>query len=181
MVIGICGGYQMMGRQINDPYHVESTKDNIQGLGLLETITTFAREKQTYQVKARMLEHEHLFPVDDELVGYEIHMGETTYNGNKSVMPFARITERGGETVEILDGCISTNGNVIGTYIHGIFDNDGFRTKLIDYLRLKKGLKSSNDCSADFKSIKERRYNELADIVRRNINMNLVYSMMQSS
>src|SRR3990172_141926 len=117
MVIGICGGYQMLGRQINDPHHVESSKDSIQGLGLLETRTTFAREKQTYQVKARMLEHEHLFPVDNELVGYEIHMGETTYNGNNSVKPFAMITEQAGKTANILDGCVSANGNVIGTYI----------------------------------------------------------------
>ena len=178
MTMGICGGYQMLGKRINDPHHVESSEDSIQGLGLLETVTTFAREKQTYQVKASMLEHGHLFPVDNELVGYEIHMGETTHNGHNSVRPFARITERAGEMVDILDGCVSANGNVMGTYIHGIFDNDEFRSKLIDYLRLKKGLRPSNGRCADFKTIKELRYNELADIVRRNINMNLVYSII---
>src|SRR3972149_3119396 len=181
MTIGICGGYQMLGKQINDPHHVESPEDSIQGLGLLDTVTTFAREKQTYQVKARMLEHGHLFPVDDELVGYEIHMGETTHNGHNSIRPFARITERAGKMVDLLDGRVSADGNVIGTYIHGVFDNDEFRSKLIDYLRLKKGLNPSNGRYADFKTIKELRYNELADIVRRNINMNLVYSMIQSS
>src|SRR3990167_3355026 len=181
MTIGICGGYQMLGKQINDPHHVESSKDSIQGLGLLDTVTTFAREKQTYQVKARMLEHKNLFSVNDELTGYEIHMGETMHNGHNSVRPFARITERAGEMVNMLDGCVSTNGNVMGTYIHGIFDNDEFRSGLINYLRLKKGLKSSDGCHVNSKSIKEHRYNELADIVRRNINMNLVYSMMQSS
>ena len=181
MTIGICGGYQMLGKQINDPHHVESSEDGIQGLGLLETVTTFSREKQTYQVKGSMLEHEHLFPVDDGLVGYEIHMGETTYNGHNSVRPFARITERAGEMVDILDGCVSANGNVIGTYIHGIFDNDEFRSGIINYLRLKKGFKSSDRCHVNSKSIKEHRYNELADIIRRNINMHLVYSMMQSS
>ena len=181
MTIGICGGYQMLGKQINDPHHVESSEDSIQGLGLLETVTTFSREKQTYQVKARMLEHGHLFPVDDELVGYEIHMGETTHNGHNSIRPFARITERAGKMVDLLDGRVSADGNVIGTYIHGVFDNDEFRSKLIDYLRLKKGLNPSNGRYADFKTIKELRYNELADIVRRNINMNLVYSMIQSS
>ena len=179
MTIGICGGYQMLGKQINDPHHVESSEDSIQGLGLLETVTTFSREKQTYQVKARMLEHGHLFPVDDELVGYEIHMGETTHNGHNSIRPFARITERAGKMVDLLDGRVSADGNVIGTYIHGVFDNDEFRSKLIDYLRLKKGLNPSNGRYADFKTIKELRYNELADIVRKNINMNLVYSMMQ--
>jgi len=179
MTIGICGGYQMLGKQINDPHHVESTRDSIQGLGLLETMTTFAREKQTYQIKAHMLEHENLFHVNGEMVGYEIHMGETTYNGHNSVRSFARITERAGEMVDILDGCVSSDGNVMGTYIHGIFDNDGFRTGLINYLRLKKGLKSSNECHVNSKSVKEHRYNELADIVRRNINMNLVYSTMK--
>ncbi len=178
MTIGICGGYQMLGRQINDPYHVESSEDSIQGLGLLETVTTFSREKQTYQVKARMLEHGHLFPVDDELVGYEIHMGETTHNGHNSVRPFARITERAGKTVDLLDGRVSADGNVIGTYIHGIFDNDEFRSKLIDYLRLKKGLNPSNGRYADFRTIKENRYDELADIVRENMGMNIVYNIL---
>jgi len=181
MIIGICGGYQMLGMQINDAHHVESSKDSTQGLGLLNTVTTFAREKQTYQVKARMLEHGHLFPVDNELVGYEIHMGETTHNGHNSVRPFARITERAGTTVDILDGCVSLNGNVMGTYIHGIFDNDEFRSKLIDYLRLKKGLKPSKGRYADFKTIKELRYNELAAIVHRNINITLVYDMLNLS
>ena len=91
------------------------------------------------------------------------------------------ITERAGEIVNVLDGCVSANGNVIGTYIHGIFDNDEFRSGLINYLRLKKGLKSSDRCHVNSKSVKEHRYNELADIVRGNINMNLVYSIMQSS
>ncbi len=178
MTIGICGGYQMLGKQINDPHHVESSEDSIQGLGLLDTVTTFAREKQTYQVKARMLEHGHLFPVDNELVGYEIHMGETTHNSSKSVRPFARITERAGEMVDIVDGCVSANGNVIGTYIHGIFDNDEFRSGLINYLRFKKGLKSSDGCHVNSKSIKEHRYNELADIVRENMDMDIVYNIL---
>ena len=178
MIIGICGGYQMLGMQINDPHHAESSKDSTQGLGLLNTVTTFAREKQTFQVNACMLEHNNLFHVDGGLVGYEIHMGETTYNGHNSVKPFARITERAGEMVDILDGCVSANGNVMGTYIHGIFDNDEFRSKLIDYLRLKKGLKPSNGRYADFKTIKELRYNELADIVRENMDMDIVYNIL---
>ena len=178
MVIGICGGYQMLGKQINDPHHVESPEDGIQGLGLLDTVTTFAIEKQTYQVKARMLEHGHLFPVDDELVGYEIHMGETTYKGHNSVRPFARITERAGEIVNVLDGYVSASGNVIGTYIHGIFDNDNFRQALLAYLRLRKGSSPSTERCVSFKDIKESRYNELADIVRRNMNINMVYDIL---
>ncbi len=181
MIMGICGGYQMLGRQIRDPYHVESSRDSIQGLGLLNTITTFAREKHTYQVKARMLKHEGLFHADNELTGYEIHMGETTYNGHNSARYFARIAERAGEDVDVLDGSVSADGNVIGTYIHGIFDNDEFRSKLINYLKCKKGLTSSDGCQVNFKNIKEHRYNELADIVRRNIHMDVIYDMLNSS
>lgn len=181
MIIGICGGYQMLGRRINDPHHVESSRDSIPGLGLLDTVTTFAREKQTYQVKACMLGHENLFRVDDEITGYEIHMGKTAYNGHNSVIPFARITERAGKMVNILDGCISADGNVVGTYIHGIFDNDCFRRKLIDYLKVKKGFKPSNGCNSDFKAIKERKYNELANIVRGNMDMNMVYNILKLS
>jgi adenosylcobyric acid synthase len=83
--------------------------------------------------------------------------------------------------VDILDGCVSANGNVIGTYIHGIFDNDEFRSGLINYLRLKKGLKSSDGCHVNSKSIKEHRYNELSDIVRENMDMNIVYNMLKLS
>lgn len=178
MIIGICGGYQILGWQIYDPYRVESSRDNIQGLCLLDTTTTFAREKHTYQVKAHVLEQESLFSLNNGLTGYEIHMGVTTYNGYNGFRPFARIIERAGEKVDILDGCVSNDGNIIGTYIHGIFDNDEFRSKLLDYMRLRKGLKSSNSIRVSFNSIKEHRYDELADIVRRNINMDLIYDMV---
>ncbi len=178
MIMGICGGYQMLGRYIHDPYHVESSNDGIQGLGLLNTVTTFAREKQTFQVKACMLGHENLFRVDDEITGYEIHMGETTYNGHNSVRPFARITERAGKRVDILDGCVSVDGNIVGTYIHGVFDNDGFRFQLIQHLRKKKGQIPSYDVPLEFKRIKEQKYNNLAEIVRENIDMNMIYKMV---
>jgi Cobyric acid synthase len=178
MIMGICGGYQMLGRYIHDPYHVESSNDGIQGLGLLNTVTTFAREKQTFQVKACMLGHENLFRVDDEITGYEIHMGETTYNGHNFVRPFARITERAGKRVDILDGCVSVDGNIVGTYIHGVFDNDGFRFQLIQHLRKKKGQIPSYDVPLEFKRIKEQKYNKLAEIVRENIDMNMIYKMV---
>ena len=106
-------------------------------------------------------------------------MGETLYNGNNSIKPFARITERAGKPVDVFDGCISPDGNVVGTYIHGIFDNDEFRTALIQYLKSKKGLKPLHTHRADFKSIKEQKYNELADVVRRNMNMIMVYDLLR--
>ncbi|MCF6158000.1 MAG: cobyric acid synthase [wastewater metagenome] len=178
LIMGICGGYQMLGCQINDPYHIESSKSSIQGLGLLNTITTFAREKQTYQVRIQILEHMGLFHMDGELTGYEIHMGETIYHGHNAFKPFGKIIERAGKAVDIMDGCVSDNGNVLGTYIHGIFDNDEFRSKLIHYLEMKKGLRTSAGYR-DFKNIKEQKYDELAGIVRRNIHMDMIYEILQ--
>ena len=127
-----------------------------------------------------MLGHENLFHADDEISGYEIHMGETTYNGHNPVKPFARITERAGKRVDILDGCVSADGNIIGTYIHGVFDNDGFRFNLIQHLRKKKGQTPSSGNLIEFKRIKEQKYDELADIVRRNIDLDMIYKILDT-
>lgn len=178
MVMGVCGGYQMLGMQINDPCHVESSEDGVQGLGLLNVATTFAAEKQTFQVKAHLLKYENSFYVDGELTGYEIHMGETVSGGDSPVRPFARISERAGKAAQIFDGCVSDRGNVLGTYIHGIFDNDGFRARLVKHLRLKKGLESVDGTVLSYYMRKEEKYNTLADIVRGNIDMGMVYKIL---
>ena len=178
MVMGVCGGYQMLGLQINDPYHVESSEDGVQGLGLLNVTTTFAVEKQTFQVKAHLLKYENLFYVDGELTGYEIHMGETVSGSGNPARPFARISERAGKAVEIFDGCVSDRGNVLGTYIHGIFDNDKFRARLIKHLRLKKGLESVDGTVLSYHTRKEEKYDTLADIVRGSIDMGMVYKIL---
>ncbi|KKO20658.1 MAG: hypothetical protein L3J18_17760 [Candidatus Brocadia sp.] len=107
------------------------------------------------------------------------YMGETIFDGHNSVRPFARITERAGKRVDIPDGCVSDDGNVMGTYIHGIFDNDEFRSKLMNYLRSKKGLEPSHEFQPGFKSIKERRYDGLASIVRENMDVNIVYDILK--
>ncbi len=178
MVIGVCGGYQMLGMQINDPCHVESPEDGVQGLGLLNVATTFAPEKQTFQMKAQVIKYENSFYVDGELTGYEIHMGETVSSGNSPAKPFAQISERAGKAVKIFDGCVSDRGNVLGTYIHGIFDNDGFRARLIKHLRLKKGLESVDGTVLSYYMRKEEKYNTLADIVRENVDMAMVYKIL---
>ncbi len=119
-VIGICGGYQMLGQSIHDPHHVESKNDSIEGLGLLPVVTTFAQQKATYQVRAQILDFAGL--VGEMIDGYEIHMGET--NGQT---PWVEIVSRNGEQVKVPDGSVSSNGRVWGCYIHGLFNNDPFR------------------------------------------------------
>ena len=179
MIMGVCGGYQMLGVQINDPHHVESPEDGVLGLGLLNVTTTFAVEKQTFQVKAHLLKYENSFYVDGELTGYEIHMGETVTGDNSPARHFAQISERAGKAVKIFDGCVSGQGNVLGTYIHGIFDNDGFRARLIKHLRHKKGLESMDGTVLSYHTRKEEKYNTLADIVRGNIDMGMVYKILE--
>ena len=184
MVIGICGGYQMLGNEINDPENTESNISQINGLGLLNAITFFKPEKDTYQIKARMYNNppgqavrtgNNIFNnIKCDINGYEIHMGETKLlNG---ILPFLRITERSGKGVSMVDGAVSNNGNVIGTYVHGILDNDEFRLGLINYLRENKGiLPLLRDELIIAKREKEEQYNRLADLVRKHIKMDMIY------
>ncbi len=177
MVIGICGGYQMLGTGIEDGERVESNQGYTEGLGLLEVSTRFLEEKQTFQVRAVMDSQNPLpFHVDGVLSGYEIHMGDSE-SRNK---PFLRIIERGGKPVDITDGAVSADGRVIGTYLHGLFDNDTFRHRLISHLRDRNGSKGSVDRPhLSFRSLKEDAYNRLADIVEENLRMDLIYKMLE--
>ncbi|WP_298440245.1 cobyric acid synthase [Geobacter sp.] len=139
-VVGICGGYQMLGKRVSDPHAVESSIREAEGLGLLDVVTVMLERKTTHQAEAQLLPAG--FQVAPrcrgDLAGYEIHLGETILGG--SVRPFARVTARSGKAVEVLDGAVSSDGRVFGTYLHGIFDNAGFRTSFLNRLRRAKGL-----------------------------------------
>ncbi len=183
MVIGICGGYQMLGKDIKDPENTESETIETGGLDLINVSTVFKKQKSTYQVKARF--HDNLFDRNDsqvsminssntksEIAGYEIHMGETQLLNGAS--PFLKIFERSEIKVSKDDGSISDNGNVIGTYLHGIFDNVVFRMELINCLRKRRGflpILPEEMSTVD----KEKQYDKLADLFRKHINMDLVY------
>lgn len=183
MVIGICGGYQMLGKEISDPEEIESEIAQIGGLGLIDAVTTFMLQKNTYQVKANMSERpfrrtdltEKYFNTKCDISGYEIHMGETELlNGT---LPFLKIIERSGKKVNLDDGAISNDGNVIGTYVHGILDNDEFRLELINNLRKKRGL--SPILAEELSTVdKERQYDKLADLFRKHIKMDLIYNVI---
>jgi adenosylcobyric acid synthase len=128
-VVGICGGYQMLGRELRDPSGIESSTHSMEGLGLLETITTFEREKTTKQVRAQSLDHE------EEIVGYEIHMGQT--RSTLPTQPRFRITREGGKPTDRFDGSVSADGSVWGTYLHGAFDAPAFRRRILNDLRAR--------------------------------------------
>ncbi|MBP2666564.1 MAG: cobQ, partial [Firmicutes bacterium] len=177
-VIGICGGYQMLGRKVADPLHTESAMDELDGLGLIPAVTTFAPDKVTHQVNALM----GLQPMlgaetsDARLTGYEIHMGRTEFIG--PVSPAFKIVQRSGEIVAFDDGFVSPDGLVMGTYIHGIFENDGYRRALLDALRQRKGLPVLAGEVVSYLERKEAAYDRLAELVRENLDMEHVRRVM---
>ena len=177
-VIGICGGYQMLGVEIYDPYHTETADDSIEALGLLPVSTTFAQEKITHQVEAEGCGLG-LFGepfAAGTLVGYEIHMGRTDFL-EKAAHPF-RITLRSREAVDAQDGVIRSDGLVMGTYIHGLFDNNIFRRGILNQLRTRKGWSTLPVSSLSTHQQKESNYNQLADTVRQGLNMQKIYDIM---
>jgi adenosylcobyric acid synthase len=125
VVVGICGGYQMLGNSISDPHHTESAIDRADGLGLLPVETEFLTIKTTHQAEAVVQAGggwlEHL--AGKKLSGYEIHMGKT----NQGQSAWLEITSRSGEKVSVPDGAMRPDGKVWGCYLHGIFDNQTFR------------------------------------------------------
>ena len=125
-MVGICGGYQMLGELILDPEDIESTENNIQGLGLLPTTTIFEQIKATHQIKAKIKKSILWLDgiKDDTITGYEIHMGKTQLQRNQN---WLAIESRSGKNVSVMDGAMSDDGKVWGCYIHGLFENHDFR------------------------------------------------------
>jgi adenosylcobyric acid synthase len=127
-VIGICGGFQMLGRTIDDPHGVETDARHVPGLGLLDVTTVMAPAKTTRQIVGRFADAARFG--DATVAGYEIHVGVTRRD---DVDPLLAITRTGtDDTVE--DGAISRDGRVIGTYVHGIFDTPSAARALLDHL-----------------------------------------------
>ncbi len=174
LVIGICGGYQMLGKELRDPYNVESKEEKIKGLGFLDTLTIFDKSKTTCQIEAKTADN---IPFIDgnfyRLHGYEIHMGRT--EGNTGIFSINRLNSL-EKNKNFLDG--SKNGNVWGTYIHGIFDNDLFRRSLINNLRIKKGLEPE-EIQTNYSEMKNKALDEFAGIIRENIDMDYVFKLIK--
>jgi len=175
-ILGICGGYQMLGKEIMDPYHIESSREKIKGLGLIDAVTILEKTKITSQIKV-YLEKNRFFSSRGEIKGYEIHTGRTRLF--EGITPFFRITERLSKPVDIKEGAINNEGRVFGTYIHGIFDNQLFRRDFLNYLRQEKGLSSYFPCRGiSGWERKDREYNKLADLVRAKLNIKKIYKIM---
>ena len=193
-VLGICGGYQLMGIEVCDPNHVEGDIDRLPGLGLLPVTTTMSGEKITRQVEFSLL-----FTVDclqftddysdgseelaskssvnckpltvNKLKGYEIHMGQTQPFGSAMPSPLLHLSD--GRQ----DGYIVDN-KCMGTYVHGILDNASF----VDFL-LQPFAEKLNQTKAtfDYQAFKEEQYDKLADHVRQHVDMQRIYQILTDS
>lgn len=168
----------MLGNEIHDPYYTESDLEYCNGLGLLNMKTIFYEDKVTTQVKAKINVDNGPFEglKDTEVEGYEIHMGKTIISND--VIPLTTITEKLGEKVEIVDGAVSRDGRVFGTYIHGIFDSMAFTRKFLNNIRKKKKWNPIKLDIKSYKEFKEREYDRLAEVVRKSIDLDRVYKIM---
>ena len=164
-VLGICGGYQLMGREVFDPDHVEGEIERLPGLGLLPVTTRMTGEKVTRQVKFRLADSG---SSPFSMSGYEIHMGSTVPIEDAPASPLNQLED--GQW----DGCI-VDRTCMGTYIHGILDNPAF----IDFLLEPFADKLSETAEAfDYRRFKEEQYDKLAEHVRRHVDMSLIYRIL---
>lgn len=177
-LVGICGGYQMLGEEIADPHHTESSHDVVKGLGYLPMKTVFAEEKRTVQVAADCpgMEFYDGVLMGKDLSGYEIHMGRTEFTAPVR-HPF-HLTRQGENAVNIWEGALSEDGRIFGTYLHGVFDHDGFRRQFLNVLRLHKGLRPL-PVQRNRHLEKERAYDRLAETVRKSLDMEKLAAIME--
>jgi len=163
-VVGICGGFQMLGEVIRDPFGVESQNLEERGLGLLEVETEFLPEKVTSQVIASSLRGNF-----DSLWGYELHMGIS--RGDLNLFKIKRIAT--GE--ELLEG--SYKDGVWGTYLHGIFTNDEFRRSFLNECREKKGLAPIKEVIS-YNAFVDEQINSLAQAIKRHLDIGKICSLI---
>ncbi len=176
LVFGICGGYQMMGEEIQDPHHVEAG-GTIRGMGLLPVKTVFAGKKTRTRVSGNFCSMEGVLkPLSKvQLEGYEIHMGVTEHT--KKVCPAVSLKEETGAGGQKTDGAVK--GNCFGCYIHGIFEHPEAAKGFVCVLLGQKGYDSKQISLPDWNAHKEEQYNKLADIIRENLDMDMIYSVIR--
>ena len=163
-VIGVCGGYQMLGELLENPDHTEGNLDAIRGLGLLPIQTVFSPEKTRTHMTAEVTGGPF---AGAKLEGYEIHMGETTVSGES----FCRMED--GHA----DGCVS--GDVFGTYLHGLFDTGELTVRLAEYLAERKGISIDDLEPVSHEAYVQKQYDILADAVRESMDIDRLYEIMQ--
>ena len=174
MVIGICGGYQMLGETLRDPLHTESRIPEMAGLGLLNFDVCFNAEKRTVQAHGAIKCESGWLHDHDGLMldGYEIHAGENSFG--PGCVPFLYLNGRAEP-----DGVTNPQGNVLGSYLHGIFDTGAFWRAVVNHLRAEKGLDANTAAVLTMEQFRDREFDRMAAIVRQNLDMDAVYRIIR--
>jgi adenosylcobyric acid synthase len=166
-IIGICGGLQMLGTTLEDPYYKEGSKNysgqKIKGIGLLPLKTTFSERKLTRQINS-----ESLWPCQSKINGFEIHNGQTKLDNMQSSLKINPIFK------DLDLGWYKENnggGTIAGTYIHGIFENDSWRDQYINLIRKSKNLPILNKKSISYKKKRESIIDNLANEFDKHLNL----------
>lgn len=168
-IIGICGGFQILGKELHDPEHVEHGGD-MRGLGLLDTSTVFQGGKTRTRIHGCIREEQNLYGLENrQLEGYEIHMGATTNLGG--AVPMIELED--GRT----DAYMTPDGRIWGSYLHGIFDNEDLVFGLVHDIMREKGINPGEN-HLSVAEYKEIQYNKLADLIRNNLDMNQIYRIL---
>ncbi|MBX6314719.1 MAG: cobyric acid synthase [Isosphaeraceae bacterium] len=170
IVLGICGGFQMLGRGIEDPQGVESDRPSVAGLGLLDAATRFEPAKARHRVAGRVRDGG--WPI----LGYEIHMGHTRLGPGAS--PWCDLV-RQADGEAIADGAIDATGRVFGTYVHGLFDSLPFTAALVDRLRARRGWRPLDAARWQaHRDVLAARYAALADLLREHLDLEPVWAAL---
>ena len=177
-ILGLCGGCQMLGEVIEDPHGIESDEPRVTGLGLLPLATRFGRGKLTAQVRARAQGPSFLTAgaaLADPVTGYEIHMGvvEPTRPGPSA---FA-IEARNGRATAASDGAVGGSGTIVGTMLHGLFENDALRARTLAALRDRRGLAMPG---APGLPTRQSEYDRLEAAVRQNLDPELLWRIARA-
>lgn len=172
MVAGVCGGYQMLGRALRDPEHVESRVPELAGLDLLDMEVVFEKEKRTAQASGVVdcppcwLAEANGTVVD----GYEIHAGRNLLG--ETAVPWLKIDGR-------TDGIMNAGHNVLGSYLHGLFDDGQLFAAIARRLRAQKGVSGEEHAPVSFEDFREREFDRIAAIVRASLDMDAIYRIVR--
>lgn len=177
VIFGICGGYQMLGETLSDPDHVEAG-GSIRGMGLLPMDTAFADGKTRTRVNGTFCEVGGVLDclTGTKLSGYEIHMGVSTLkDGVASMTQIEDFVKKDGTKA---DG--AQHGNVYGTYVHGVFDKEDVAKAVIRGIGRMKGIDTENITGVDFQAFKETQYDILAAELRKHLDMDKIYEILNT-
>lgn len=178
IVLGICGGYQMLGESIADPCGAEH-KGTVRGMGLLPVRTVFQQEKHRTRISGKVLKMAGALAdmAGTVLEGYEIHMGSTTLD--PGTMPLVELQNetRGAGGVHRTDG--AQRKNVYGCYVHGIFDQEDISSAFLSSLLKHKGYNPGSIHVRNWHEYKEEQYDRLADIIRKSLKMEEIYRIIE--